>query len=227
MQLNPLPESADVVIAGAGIAGISTAYSLAKAGLSVAVCEKGRIACEQSSRAFGWIASLGLDPLKMELAEHSKRLWRILAQTLGTERLGYCESGLLHLCKNERSLAQEQRWLDTVQPHQTGARMLSARELKQHLPGCQTRFAGALFQPGDGRVEPEKAVRALAQFKTIHRVVLAVLVAAPWRRIEMAVDCEHASAYRWAQRLGFACEGRMRAYTPDGRDSFLFARIKE
>jgi len=158
-----LPESADVVIVGAGIAGISTAYWLARAGLSVVVCEKGRIACEQSSRAFGWIASLGLDPLKMELAEHSKRLWRELAQTLGSERLGYCESGLLHLCKNERSLAQEQRWLDAVQTHRTDARMLSTRELKQHLPGCQRRFAGALFQPSDGRVEPEKAMQVLAQ----------------------------------------------------------------
>jgi len=158
-----LPTAADVVIVGAGIAGISTAYWLAKAGLSVVVCEKGHIACEQSSRAFGWVASLGLDPLKMQLAEHSKRLWRELAQALGAEHLGYCESGLLHLCKNERALAQEQGWLDAVQAHQTDAHMLSARELKQHLPGCQSRFAGALFQPSDGRVEPEKATRRLAQ----------------------------------------------------------------
>jgi len=79
---------------------------------------------------------------------------------------------------------------------------------------------------GRGHAWAMFSARALAQFKTIHRVVLAVLAAAPWRRIEMAVDCEHASACRWAQRLGFACEGRMRAYTPDGRDSFLYARIK-
>ena len=36
-----LPESIDVVIVGAGIAGISAAWFLNKAGLRVAVCEKG------------------------------------------------------------------------------------------------------------------------------------------------------------------------------------------
>jgi len=70
------------------------------------------------------------------------------------------------------------------------------------------------------------ATDALAHFKTIHRVVLAVLAASPWQRIEMTVDTRHAAACRWAHRLGFAREGLMRAYTPDGRDCYLYARIK-
>jgi len=163
MQKPMQSASADVVIVGAGIAGISTAYYLAQAGLSVVICEKGRIACEQSSRALGWIASLGLDPLKMELAEHSKRLWRELADALGAQRLGYCSSGLVHLCRNERALAHEQGWLDAVRAYQTDARILSASELKQYLPGCQTRYVGALYQASDARIEPEQAMQALAQ----------------------------------------------------------------
>jgi len=79
---------------------------------------------------------------------------------------------------------------------------------------------------GRGHAWAMFSAQALVRFKTIHRVVLAVLNAAPWRRIEMAVDCEHVAACHWAQRLGFSCEGRMRAYTPDGRDSFLYARIR-
>ena len=45
-----LPRSVDVVIIGGGIIGASSAYELAKKGLRVALCEKGRIAGEQSSR---------------------------------------------------------------------------------------------------------------------------------------------------------------------------------
>jgi glycine/D-amino acid oxidase-like deaminating enzyme len=43
-----LPDSVDVVIIGAGVIGISTAWFLAKRGVSVLVCEKGRVAGEQS-----------------------------------------------------------------------------------------------------------------------------------------------------------------------------------
>jgi glycine/D-amino acid oxidase-like deaminating enzyme len=45
-----LPERSDVVVIGGGIVGVSTALSLAEKGLSVTLCEKGRIAAEQSSR---------------------------------------------------------------------------------------------------------------------------------------------------------------------------------
>lgn len=67
---------------------------------------------------------------------------------------------------------------------------------------------------------------ALRQFKTIHRVISQVVISAPWRRVEMIVDCDHAAGCRWAERMGFEQEGRMRAYTPDGRDCFLYARVK-
>jgi len=68
--------------------------------------------------------------------------------------------------------------------------------------------------------------RALRQFKLIHRVVRDVVHAAPWRRIEMTVDVRHAAAAAWAERLGFEREGMMRAYAPDGRDCFLYAKVK-
>ncbi|MFC3864620.1 GNAT family N-acetyltransferase [Alcaligenes aquatilis] len=67
---------------------------------------------------------------------------------------------------------------------------------------------------------------ALSQFKTIHRVVSRVVESAPWRRLEMTVDSQHAAGIAWAERLGFKCEGLMAAYTPDGRDCFLYAKVK-
>ena len=47
---SPLPEAVDVVIIGAGVIGITTAWNLHKRGISVLVCDKGRVAGEQSSR---------------------------------------------------------------------------------------------------------------------------------------------------------------------------------
>lgn len=68
--------------------------------------------------------------------------------------------------------------------------------------------------------------RALRQFKLIHRVARAVLERSQWRRIEMTVDVRHDAAIQWAERLGFEREGVMRAVTPDGRDCFLYAKVK-
>ena len=53
---------ADVVIIGAGIVGCCTAYYLAKRGVKVAIVEKGEVAGEQSSRAWGWGQAAGPEP---------------------------------------------------------------------------------------------------------------------------------------------------------------------
>jgi len=44
-------------------------------------------------------------------------------------------------------------------------------------------------------------------------------------RIEIQVDPHHRNARRWARLLGFAPEGRLHRYLPDGRDMILMARI--
>ena len=56
------PEQVDVVVIGGGIVGVSTAMYLAERGVSVALCEKGKIAGEQSSRNWGWVRKMGRDP---------------------------------------------------------------------------------------------------------------------------------------------------------------------
>ncbi|MFD1809201.1 FAD-dependent oxidoreductase [Gemmobacter lanyuensis] len=54
---DPAPKACDVVVIGGGVIGVMTAWFLAEAGQRVVLCEKGRIAGEQSSRNWGWIAS--------------------------------------------------------------------------------------------------------------------------------------------------------------------------
>ena len=59
----------------------------------------------------------------------------------------------------------------------------------------------------------------------VHRHVAAFLESQRLRRIEMTVDAGHVAGQRWASMLGFQFEGTLRAYTPDGRDCHLYARI--
>lgn len=68
--------------------------------------------------------------------------------------------------------------------------------------------------------------RAFRYFRQLHRVVKRVLNESPWIRIEIDVRADHAAGRRWAEHLGFACEGVRRKYTPDGADMILYARVK-
>jgi hypothetical protein len=60
---------------------------------------------------------------------------------------------------------------------------------------------------------------------TLTRAVRRALQLHHFRRVETSVACDFEQAHRWAKMLGFEREGRMRAFTPDGQDCDLNARI--
>ena len=66
-----IPPATRVVVIGGGIIGVCTAFFLARKGIPVVLCEKGRIAAEQSSRNWGWCRKMGRDP--RELPWRSRR----------------------------------------------------------------------------------------------------------------------------------------------------------
>ena len=65
-----LPDAVDVVVIGAGIAGTASSYFLAQHGLKVVLCEKGRVAGEQSSRSFGWVRVAKAERRSKAVASH-------------------------------------------------------------------------------------------------------------------------------------------------------------
>src|ERR1700683_3139267 len=106
-----LPARADVVVIGGGIVGVSAALHLAKKGVSVALCEKGRIAGEQSSRQWGWCRTMGRDPAEIPLAIESLRLWAGMNQEVGAET-GFRNAGILYLCESQRDVDRHSAWLE-------------------------------------------------------------------------------------------------------------------
>lgn len=63
-------------------------------------------------------------------------------------------------------------------------------------------------------------------FLNVHRTVVRFLEARKTRRTEMSVDVDHMAGQRWAELLGFRKEGLMKSYSPDGRDAYLYARVR-
>ena len=61
-------DAVDVAVVGGGIVGCSAAWRLAERGLKVAVFERGTVASEQSSRAWGFVRQQGRHDAEIPLA---------------------------------------------------------------------------------------------------------------------------------------------------------------
>lgn len=155
------PQSVDVVIVGGGIIGSSTAYFLAEAGISVALCEKGLIGAEQSGRNWGWVRQMGRDISELPLAMESLRIWSSLNDKLGAET-GFRRTGITYVCETDRQAAEYEEWVDHARTYQIDSRMLPRDELEKLLPGISPRFRTGLYTASDGRAEPLKAAPAIA-----------------------------------------------------------------
>ncbi len=157
------PSKVDVVVIGAGIAGISTAIELLERGLRVAVCEKGIVAGEQSSRNWGWCRQMGRDPRELPLMQVSMQMWRQMHQLVG-EDVGYRECGIAYLCNSRSQLEKRQKWFDTyADEFGLSSHMISPEKAYQITPGAAANWLGGLYTPNDGRAEPTLAVPAMAR----------------------------------------------------------------
>ena len=160
---DPLPDAVDVVVIGAGIVGTTTSYFLARRGVRVLLCEKGRVAGEQSSRNWGWVRQQGRDYAELPIMMESNRIWRGLAAETGEKDASFTETGCLYLSEKEADLARFESWHDLAKQHQLDTRMLSAREAAALVPGIEGHWIGGILTPSDGRAEPFVAVPALAR----------------------------------------------------------------
>ena len=90
-----LPDKVDVVIIGGGVIGICVALFLSRHGHSVFVCEKGRVAGEQSSRNWGWIRQQGRDPDELPIMMEANRIWQDLNAQLDCD-IGLRQGGIVY-----------------------------------------------------------------------------------------------------------------------------------
>ena len=182
-----LPQRVDVVVIGGGIIGVCAALFLARRGISVALCEKGEIGGEQSSRNWGWCRTIGRDLREVPLALEALRLWPGMNALVEAET-GFRPTGIAYLCDNAKEVAQYEAWLAKAEGHcrdyQKLARILPGNALRDVAPGAARAYAGALYAPGDGRAEPQKAAPAIAN--AARRSGAAVLTNCAVRGLDIA-----------------------------------------
>lgn len=157
--------SAKVIVAGAGVLGLSTALALADAGCAVTVCDPAAEAANASGVAAGMLAPAfetvldaeGPDDLPLLLA--ARDLWPGLAARAGVEldRSGAVAVGA------EAWLAAIRTGLNRIGLHGMD---LERKALAAMAPGLSEAFGEGVMSREDWRLEPAAALSALRRAAT-------------------------------------------------------------
>lgn len=156
------PDVADCVVIGAGIAGVSTAYWLSRAGMKVVLLEKGVIGGEQSSRNWGWCRQQNRDARELPLSTRSLSLWEEMAQDIGAD-LGFRRCGLLYLSNDAAEIDGWDTWGKFARGEGVDTRMLSAAEATERGAATGQNWAGGVWSPSDGIADPASAAPLIAK----------------------------------------------------------------
>src|SRR2546430_3247402 len=162
--------SADVVIVGGGLAGMTTAYYLAKAGVPSVVIERDAIGSHASGFAYGGLSPLsgfGIPGPQAEMALHAMQLHRELTKSLLEETgidVDFRVRSSLALAFTEADVRRLQAALlwQQEQPGYT-VRWLDYAEARRVEPRISDETLGATLIEGGGAVEPYRLVLALTR----------------------------------------------------------------
>jgi len=154
--------TADVIVVGAGVLGASSAFHLARAGLSVVVVDSfGGPAEGSTGRSFASIRAQWADPLNIELSWRSIQAYRSFPEAHGID-VGYRPSGYLFLVP-EAGWEAQLAAVELQREHGVPVDVLDLPAAQRVTPFAPHGLAGATWGPADGVVDPHLTTSAYLQ----------------------------------------------------------------
>ena len=160
----PLPTQARIVIVGGGIAGCSTAYHLAKLGISdVLLLEQGKLTCGTTWHAAGLVGQMRPNRNMTRMSKYGIELYATLEAETGLAT-GWKQCGSVNVAGTpERRQVLQEAGRAGAQLRRRGAADHAARG-RRPVPGdAHRRPAGAIWIPGDGKANPADLTMSLAK----------------------------------------------------------------
>ncbi|OZM80879.1 FAD-binding oxidoreductase [Pseudonocardia sp. MH-G8] len=156
-----------VVIIGAGVIGVATAYELARRGVGATVLERDVVAAGQSGRNWGFVRQQGRSPQELPLMRSANQRWQDLEAEIG-ESFDWVQGGNLALAEDERAARRYRSWIEVGTRHGVDSRLVDRDEVRELVPGLRLPHAAAIYTASDGHVDPTTATAALARAAERH-----------------------------------------------------------
>lgn len=154
-----MEKGTDAVVIGAGIAGCTLAYELARRGISVSVVEQGPIAAESSGRNTGTLLSGPQRPV-VEMLEASVAVYAELSD--GPVPFEFARIGHLLISEDDASLAEADVVAGRYREAGVGMEPVSGAALARDHKRLGFRVAGGYFVDRAWTLEPMGATHAFA-----------------------------------------------------------------
>jgi gamma-glutamylputrescine oxidase len=162
----------DVVVVGAGLAGLSVAQDLAQAGYEVALLDEAQIAGGASGRNAGFVSAgfaLGMDAIAARVGEdHARALWRLSVQGVASVRRRLADAGAGPLVAGTGQLSVRRaedadgtaREAERLARYGANFEVWPTERLREAL--VSERYHQALHDPAAFQIDPYAYAQALA-----------------------------------------------------------------
>ncbi len=164
MARTALPPRASVVVVGGGVVGLSTAYHLARAGVTdVVLLERGALGSGSTCKAAGGVRAQFSDAVNVELGARSLRVFETFAETFGQE-IDLHQVGYLFLLDRPADVVAFEENVALQNALGVPSRMLGVAEAAALSPLVRTDgVLAAAYSPSDGHCTPESVVAGYAR----------------------------------------------------------------
>lgn len=157
-----LPASAEVVVIGGGVMGVSIAFHLAEAGVSVVLLERGDLGGGSTSKAAGGVRTQFSDELNIALGARSLEAFASFADRPGQE-IDLRRAGYLFLLTRAEDVAAFEASVALQNAAGLPTRMITPDEASELSPlASMDGVLAASFSPQDGYCSPESVVLGYA-----------------------------------------------------------------
>lgn len=155
--------TAGVIIVGAGIMGASTAYHLARRGMTdVVVLDKGLIAQASTGLSAGGIRQQFSHPANIRLSQEAVRLFERFEEEFGVD-INFRQVGYLFLAQSEDTWQEFLANVEVQRAANVPVEVLSPDEIKYRWPYLKVDdLKGGTFGPKDGYADPYSVAMAFA-----------------------------------------------------------------
>jgi sarcosine dehydrogenase len=156
-----IPNQADVVVIGGGVAGCSLLYHLSKRGIKTVLLESAKITSGTTWHTSALCWRLRPGDVDIRLLESTRKLLISLEQETGLNT-GWINNGGLYIAKTEERMQEYKRLHTFGHFFNIESHVIAPSEAAKLSPILDPKkFKGALYSPGDGCTDPSMYCAAL------------------------------------------------------------------